>query len=45
MGEFIADKLIKELIRTGKTPIDSNVVILGLTFKEHTPDTRNSKVE
>lgn len=44
MGEFIADKLIKELIRTGKTPIDSNVVILGLTFKEHTPDTRNSKV-
>ncbi|MGO4942559.1 nucleotide sugar dehydrogenase [Ruoffia tabacinasalis] len=44
MGEFIADKLIKELIRTGKTPIDSNVIILGLTFKEHTPDTRNSKV-
>lgn len=44
MGEFIADKLIKELIRTGKTPIDSKVVILGLTFKEHTPDTRNSKV-
>lgn len=44
MGNFIADKLIKELIRTGKTPIDSKVVILGLTFKEHTPDTRNSKV-
>lgn len=44
MGEFIADKAIKQLIVTGKTPIEANVVILGLTFKEHTPDTRNSKV-
>lgn len=44
MGEFIADKLIKELIRTGKAPKNSKVLILGLTFKEHTPDTRNSKV-
>ncbi|MGX7107151.1 nucleotide sugar dehydrogenase [Hutsoniella sourekii] len=44
MGEFIADKIIKQLIITGKTPLKSKVAILGLTFKEHTPDTRNSKV-
>jgi len=44
MGEFIADKIIKGLITTGKKVIDAKVVILGLTFKENTPDTRNSKV-
>lgn len=45
MGEFIADKVLKKLVIAGKNPIESKVVILGLTFKEHTPDTRNSKVE
>lgn len=44
MGAFIADKTIEKLILTGKKPIEANVVILGMTFKEHTPDTRNSKV-
>lgn len=45
MGEFIADKVLKELVLTGKNPKEANVVILGITFKEHTPDTRNSKVD
>lgn len=45
MGEFIADKIIKKLVKAGKAPTKSNVVILGLTFKEGTPDIRNSKVE
>lgn len=45
MGEFIADKIIKQLVVTGKTPKEAKVVILGLTFKEGTPDIRNSKVE
>ncbi|MFW5411744.1 nucleotide sugar dehydrogenase [Aerococcus urinaeequi] len=45
MGEFIADKVLKKLVIAGKNPIESKVVILGLTFKEHTPDIRNSKVE
>lgn len=44
MGQYIADKLIKSLIVTGKAPAQSKVVLLGLTFKEHTPDVRNSKV-
>ncbi len=45
MGAFIADATIKQLILAGKAPKDSKVVILGLTFKENCPDTRNSKVE
>lgn len=44
MGEFIGDKLIKQLVRAGKKVTDSKIVILGITFKEHTPDIRNSKV-
>ena len=44
MGEFIADKVIKQLVVTEKNPAKSNVVLLGLTFKEHTPDTRNTRV-
>ena len=44
MGKFVADAAIKQMIRVGKAPIKSKVVILGLTFKENCPDTRNSKV-
>ncbi len=44
MGEFVADALIKQLILSGKTPINSKVIILGITFKENCPDIRNSKV-
>lgn len=44
MGAFVADAAIKKLIETGKAPKKSKVAILGLTFKENCPDTRNSKV-
>lgn len=44
MGKFIADAAIKQMIKAGKAPKKSKVVILGLTFKENCPDTRNSKV-
>ena len=44
MGAFIADAAIKEMIEAGKAPKKSVVVILGITFKENCPDTRNSKV-
>ena len=44
MGKFIADSAVKQMIRVGKAPAKSKVVILGLTFKENCPDTRNSKV-
>ena len=45
MGKFVADASIKEMIKAGKAPKESKVVILGLTFKENCPDTRNSKVD
>lgn len=45
MGRFIADAAIKNMIAVGQAPKKSKVVILGLTFKENCPDTRNSKVD
>lgn len=45
MGKFVADAAIKNMISVGQAPKKSKVVILGLTFKENCPDTRNSKVE
>lgn len=45
MGKYVADATIKEMIKAGKAPKTSKVVILGLTFKENCPDTRNSKVD
>ena len=44
MGAFVADAAIKQLVLAGKAPKNAKVVILGLTFKENCPDTRNSKV-
>lgn len=45
IGRFVADAAIKKMISVGQAPKKSKVVILGLTFKENCPDTRNSKVE
>ena len=45
MGAFVADAAIKNMIAAGYAPKKAKVVILGLTFKENCPDTRNSKVE
>ena len=44
MGAFVAEATIKQLILAGKAPKKAKVAILGLTFKENCPDTRNSKV-
>ena len=44
MGKFIADKTIKEMIDVGKVIKDSNILILGFTFKEDCPDIRNTRV-
>lgn len=45
MGAFVADKAVKKMIEAEQAPKKSKVVILGLTFKENCPDTRNSKVD
>jgi UDP-N-acetyl-D-galactosamine dehydrogenase len=44
MGAFVADAIIKELILANKVVKKAKVAILGITFKENCPDTRNSKV-
>lgn len=44
MGAFVADSAIKQMIEAGLAPKKCKVVILGITFKENCPDTRNSKV-
>ena len=44
MGAYVADAAIKEMIEAGMAPKKATVLILGLTFKENCPDTRNSKV-
>ena len=44
MGAYVADCAVKQMIAAGQAPKKSRVVILGLTFKENCPDTRNSKV-
>ena len=44
MGKFIAEQTIKEMIAGGSQIRGSNVIVLGMTFKENCPDLRNSKV-
>ena len=44
MGAFVADAAIKQMIEAGKAPKKARVFILGITFKENCPDTRNSKI-
>ena len=45
MGKYVAESAVKKMIQAGQAPKKSKVVILGLTFKENCPDTRNSKVD
>lgn len=44
MGKFVADATIKKLILANKVVSKAKVAIMGITFKENTPDIRNSKV-
>jgi UDP-N-acetyl-D-galactosamine dehydrogenase len=44
MGIFVASKLVKLLISKEHVISKSNVLVLGITFKEDCPDIRNSKV-
>jgi UDP-N-acetyl-D-glucosamine/UDP-N-acetyl-D-galactosamine dehydrogenase len=44
MAKYIADRTIKEMIKAGKTIKNSNILMLGVTFKEDCPDMRNTKV-
>lgn len=44
MGKYVAENCVKNLIAADKPVRNARVAILGFTFKENCPDTRNSKV-
>ena len=44
MSKLIADKAIKKMVKFDKKLKNSNVLVMGVTFKENCPDMRNSKV-
>ncbi len=44
MGKYVAESLVKTLIKADKPVKNAKVGILGFTFKENCPDTRNTKV-
>lgn len=44
MGKYVAENCVKNLIAADKAVKDAKVAILGFTFKENCPDTRNTKV-
>ena len=44
MGAYVAQSAVKKLIAAGKSVKDAKVGILGFTFKENCPDTRNTKI-
>ncbi|MCB7337245.1 nucleotide sugar dehydrogenase [Enterocloster aldenensis] len=44
MGKYIAENLVKKLVQADIGIKNAKVAILGLTFKENCPDTRNTKV-
>jgi len=44
MGTFIADSVVKMMTQRKAHVVDSNILIMGLTFKENCPDLRNTRV-
>lgn len=44
MGKYVVENTIKKLITSGVNVKNARVAILGFTFKENTPDTRNTRV-
>ncbi|PKO95102.1 MAG: Vi polysaccharide biosynthesis protein VipA/TviB, partial [Bacteroidetes bacterium HGW-Bacteroidetes-9] len=44
MGFYVANRVIRNMIRKGQTIAGSRVLVLGITFKENCPDIRNSRV-
>jgi len=44
MPNFVASKTVQHMIKEGKDPKDTKVLVMGITFKENVSDIRNSKV-
>lgn len=44
MGEYVANQVVKLMLKKGIQVLNSHILILGFTFKENCPDVRNTKV-
>lgn len=44
MGRYIADQVVRLMTQKRIHVVDSNILIMGLTFKENCPDLRNTRV-
>ena len=44
MGGYVADQVLKLMVRKGINPVGARVLLLGLAFKENCPDLRNTRV-
>jgi UDP-N-acetyl-D-galactosamine dehydrogenase len=44
MGQFVASQVVKAMIKAGHGVKGNRITILGFTFKENVPDTRNTRV-
>lgn len=44
MGEYVASETVKLMLKKGIQVLNSDILILGFTFKENCPDVRNTKV-
>lgn len=44
MGEYVASQVVKCMIKKGISVKDSDLLMMGVTFKENCPDVRNTKI-
>lgn len=44
MGKYVAENCVKNLIKVNKNVRNAKVAVLGFTFKENCPDTRNTRI-
>lgn len=44
MGKYVAEKVVKLMLKKGIQVLGSDILVLGFTFKENCPDVRNTKV-
>ena len=44
MGAHVGKQVVKKMLEQNKNPLDSRILVMGLTFKEDVSDIRNTKV-
>ena len=44
MGEYVANQVIRLMVRNGINPVRARILVMGLAFKENCPDLRNTRV-